>query len=77
VEAALRTALATFQKRADDHPAVAEFRHNLAFVHRRFVPLLLQTGKLAEAEAALRTALAIQQKLAGDDPDCMSSGLRP
>ena len=56
------------QKLADENPAVAEFRRDLATSHMYLGNVLSLTGKPAEAEAELRTALAIYRELADENP---------
>jgi tetratricopeptide (TPR) repeat protein len=67
-EAEYRRAIASFQKLADENPAVTDFRSRLADSHVALGFLLSQTGKPAEAEGEYRKGLAIQQKLADDNP---------
>ena len=68
-DAEYRTAMAIYQKLADDNPAVTDFRIGLMVSPwtSRSAPVAT-TGKPAEAEAEFRAALAIQQKLADDNP---------
>jgi serine/threonine-protein kinase len=68
-EAEFRRALEIRQKLADDHPAVTDFRYQLAGSHHTLGLLLGDhTGKLSKAEAEYRQALEIYQKLAADQP---------
>jgi tetratricopeptide (TPR) repeat protein len=55
---------AIVEKLADAHPAVTQFRSDLAESHHEIGNVLSQTGKPAEALAAYERALAIRQKLA-------------
>ena len=60
--------LALLRRLVDEHPEVTDFRKQLAFRHNSLAKLLLQTGKLPEAEAESRQALAIVRKLVDEHP---------
>jgi tetratricopeptide (TPR) repeat protein len=63
-----RTALAIQQKLAEENPAVALLRSELAQSHDNLAVVLRQKGKPREAEAEYRAALVIRQKLADENP---------
>ena len=67
-EAEYRQAMALYQKLADDHPTVTDFRKRLADCHNQLGVLLMGTGTKADADVELREAQRIRRKLADDYP---------
>jgi tetratricopeptide (TPR) repeat protein len=63
-----RKAILLLQELVDDDPSVADFRVVLAGCHWSLGILLLQAGRLADAEVECRMARAIYEKLAADAP---------
>ena len=61
---------------ADEHPAVTDFRDQLAGIYNDLGYLLLSMGKLSEAESKVRRAIAESQKLADEHPAATEFRLR-
>jgi tetratricopeptide (TPR) repeat protein len=67
-EAAYRAALKLQGELAAQHPAVLEYRRDLAKNHHNLGILLAELDQRAEAEAAYRAALKLQEELAAQHP---------
>jgi serine/threonine-protein kinase len=67
--AAFRESLAISQELVTNHPAVAEYQHDLARSHHYLAMLLNATGQPETAQREFRQALAIEQKLAEAHPE--------
>ena len=68
-EVEYRSALAIYQKLAEENPASTEIRRRLGFIFNNLGSLLLNVaGRPAAAEAEFRKAMTIKQKIADDNP---------